>query len=223
MSHTNVTPNFDLPQFTADDKPDWLVDVNAAFLAIDTGMEATQSEAESASSVAQLAQTTAEGAAETAGQASSDVAELSTDLETLQGTVNTMTALIGNGQPTTTDKTIIGAINEINAVVTPIKVESAANQTYAAQLAELKTTFDTLTENEKIKSKLMIGTAGNIFECSNVNGYYTGTIAIVGNIQQFTFNLAAGTVLQSVINTNGTIAQNDLSANTHANKLILVY
>ena len=117
MSHTNVTPNFDLPQFTADDKPDWLVDVNAAFLAIDTGMEATQSEAESASSTAQLAQETAENASETAGQASSDVAGLTTDLETLQGTVNTVTALIGNGTPTTTDKTIIGAINELADLV----------------------------------------------------------------------------------------------------------
>ena len=117
MSHTNETPNFDLPQFTADDKPDWLVDINAAFLAIDTGMEATQSEAESASSTAQLAQETAADAAETAGQASSDVAGLTTDLETIQGTVNTVTALIGNGTPTTTDKTIIGAINELAAVV----------------------------------------------------------------------------------------------------------
>ncbi len=117
MSHTNETANFHLPQFTADDKPDWLVDVNDAFQAIDTGMASTQSEAESASSVAQLAQTTAEGAAETAGQASSGVADLAALLETLQGTVNTITALIGNGVPTAGDHTIIGAANAIDATV----------------------------------------------------------------------------------------------------------
>lgn len=127
MSHTNETVNFHLPQFTADDKPDWLVDVNDAFQAIDTGMEATQSEAESASSVAQLAQTTAENAATTAGQASSDVAGLDADVETLQGTVNSITSLIGNGQPTTTDKTIIGAINELHADITENELGTAVD------------------------------------------------------------------------------------------------
>ena len=140
MSHTNETPNFHLPQFTAMDKPDWLVDVNDAFQAIDTGMASTQSEAESATSTAQLAQTTAEGAAETADQASSDVAGLTTNLETLQGTVNTVTALIGNGTPTTTDKTIIGAINELAAVVEPDSVEVTADgvKTYGALIGEVR-------------------------------------------------------------------------------------
>lgn len=144
MSHTNETPNFHLPQFTAMDKPDWLVDVNDAFQAIDTAMASTQSEAENASSVAQLAQTTAEGAAETAGQASSDVAGLTTDLETLQDTVNTVTALIGNGTPTTTDKTIIGAINELVASVEAGEVSVTADgvKTVAQLLNELATKID---------------------------------------------------------------------------------
>lgn len=157
MSHTNETPNFDLPQFTADDKPDWLVDVNAAFLAIDTGMEATQSTAESASSTAQLAQETATGAADTAGQASRDVAGLTTSLETLQGTVNTVTSLIGNGTPTTTDKTIIGAINEINEQVERGSVSVTADgvKTFSQIYNELFAAADIskVTVNAKLVEK----------------------------------------------------------------------
>ena len=176
MSHTNETPNFDLPQFTADDKPDWLVDVNAAFLAIDTGMEATQSEAESATSTAQLAQETAAGAAETAGQAASDVAGLTTNLETLQGTVNTVTALIGNGTPTTTDKTIIGAINEINGKVsTSYEVEADGVKTYGQALNSL---FSHIAE-VKPTSKVAITVGGavrvmSIYQYSGVVARFSG-------------------------------------------------
>ena len=42
--------------------------------------------------------------------------------------MNTITSLIGNGEPTTTDKTIIGAINEINAQVG--NTVTAASVTY---------------------------------------------------------------------------------------------
>lgn len=157
MSHTNETPNFHLPQFIATDKPDWLVDVNDAFQAIDTGMASTQSEAESATSTAQLAQTTAEGAAETAGQASSDVAGLTTDLETLQGTVNAVTALIGNGTPTTTDKTIIGAINELALVVEAGSVSVTADG--VKTVSQLLDALHALIDASKVKynSCLQIG------------------------------------------------------------------
>lgn len=48
MSHTNKTPNYDLPQFIGTDKASWLGDLNPAFLAIDTGMEANKVSAQAA-------------------------------------------------------------------------------------------------------------------------------------------------------------------------------
>lgn len=50
MSHTNSTPNYSLPQFLTTDKPAWLTDVNNAFLAIDTGLDAAKDAADNAQS-----------------------------------------------------------------------------------------------------------------------------------------------------------------------------
>lgn len=61
MASTNKTPNYDLPQFIASDKPTWLGDVNSAMLAIDTAMhdnaeDATNAASQAGSAVAQVAQ-----------------------------------------------------------------------------------------------------------------------------------------------------------------------
>ena len=40
MASTNHTQNYNLPQFTAPDKPTWLGDVNGAMATIDTTMKA---------------------------------------------------------------------------------------------------------------------------------------------------------------------------------------
>lgn len=68
MSHTNSTPNYNLPQFVTTDKPAWLTDINNAFSAIDTGIDAAKDAADAAQSDATSAGTTA-GAAATAASA----------------------------------------------------------------------------------------------------------------------------------------------------------
>lgn len=40
MGHTNITPNYSLPQFIDSDKPAWLDDVNQAYSAIDKALKA---------------------------------------------------------------------------------------------------------------------------------------------------------------------------------------
>ena len=40
MGHTNITPNYSLPQFIDSDKPAWLDDINQAYSAIDTALKA---------------------------------------------------------------------------------------------------------------------------------------------------------------------------------------
>lgn len=122
MSATNSTPTINLPLFIGTDKPAWLVDWNGAMNAIDSAIAALQT-AESGTSTALAAlsnsvtalsntvsqQTTA---IETVTQS---VNQLAGNVSTINGNINTINSLIGNGEPTTTDKTIIGAINEINA------------------------------------------------------------------------------------------------------------
>lgn len=107
MGHTNSTVNYNLPQFVGTDKPSWLGDVNGAFLAIDTAIAAAKTEADSASGGVAGLQTTV-------GSHTTQIATLTDTVTAQGGTLNTVTSLIGNGTPTTTDKTLIGAINEIN-------------------------------------------------------------------------------------------------------------
>lgn len=71
MSHTNKTPNYDLPQFIGTDKASWLGDLNPAFLAIDTGMEANKVSAQSAETSAEQASALAQSANSVANGANS--------------------------------------------------------------------------------------------------------------------------------------------------------
>lgn len=118
MSFTNKTPNYDLPQYVATDKPTYLVDANGAYLAIDTAMKANETAAATAQSTADT-NTAAISTLNTQINGENGLAADLTAVETLAattaGSVNTINSLIGNGEPTTTDKTLIGAINEINA------------------------------------------------------------------------------------------------------------
>ncbi len=80
MSHTNKTPNYDLPQFIGADKASWLGDLNPAFLAIDTGMQANKVAAQAAevsvgeaSALAQSANSVANSANNSATKALSEI------------------------------------------------------------------------------------------------------------------------------------------------------
>lgn len=130
MSATNSTANYNLPVFLATDKPAWLTDWNGAMNAIDTAIH--------------TAQATADGAQTTAGTATADIATINASLSTITsnissltqtvngntGSINTINSLIGNGQPTTEDKTLIGAINEIYAMIGGGTELEAENVTY---------------------------------------------------------------------------------------------
>lgn len=69
MSSTNKTPNYELPQFVANDVPSWLGDFNQAMSKIDTQMKSNNSKAQSAETNAENANSSATQALETANQA----------------------------------------------------------------------------------------------------------------------------------------------------------
>ena len=117
MSSTNKTTNYNLSQFLGSDKPAWLVDYNGDMAAIDTQMKANADAASSAQTTANGADSKADinaGAISTLNTQINGEGGIATDLATVQGAVNTINSLIGNGEPTTTDKTLIGAINELD-------------------------------------------------------------------------------------------------------------
>lgn len=112
MASTNKTPNFQLPQFVANDVPSWLVDVNGAFMDIDTDMKTIQDTAQSASG-------TATGAASQVDAIQSTVDSLSGNVSTLSGTVATHTTQIGTLNTSMTE--VQGDITEIQGDITDIQ------------------------------------------------------------------------------------------------------
>ena len=117
MSATNKTANYDLPQFVADDKPSWLGDWNHTMEVIDGAIYQAQATADSATvAEGDLAQRVTEAEGDIDVLQASDLTQ-NTQISGNTGSINTINSLIGNGEPTTTDKTLIGAINEINAKI----------------------------------------------------------------------------------------------------------
>lgn len=78
MSYSNTTPNYDLPQYVADDKPTYLGDFNQTMLKIDTALKTNATNASSAGSSAESAIAKADTAITTATQAETSASQAST-------------------------------------------------------------------------------------------------------------------------------------------------
>lgn len=140
MGFTNTTAHYSLPQYVATDKPKYLTDFNQTMEAIDTQMYTNAQAAATADGKAVAAKDVADGAVSSIGtlntQINGDALDpsdrgLAGDVSDNSGAINTINSLIGNGTPTTSDKTIIGAINEIYADITGGGTDvTAANVSY---------------------------------------------------------------------------------------------
>ena len=186
MSATNSTTHYELPSFLGSDKPAWLVDWNGAMATIDSAIyeakQAADTAGTSASAVASdLA--TLSGTVSTQGSTISTLSDTLTtavgNINTINGNINTINSLIGNGTPTTTDQTIIGAINEINAKVNPLingtvvaTVTADGVKTYGTILNELFNAYQlissSLTDHQKSNLKLIIG--DGIYQVHYISG-----------------------------------------------------
>lgn len=115
MSATNQTAVYGLPIFLGTDVPSWLTDWNGAMGDIDTAIAAAKAAADAAASTASTAATDIVTINGQITSLQNTVGTHTTQIGTISGNINTINSLIGNGTPTTTDQTIIGAINELHA------------------------------------------------------------------------------------------------------------
>ena len=179
MGATNTTTHYNLSQFVSTDKPTWLQDYNGDMAKIDAGIDA-------AKVAADTAQATANSASGAATQNANDIAALSTDvtgqganITALQLAVNTINSLIGNGTPTTTDQTIIGAINEINANVGVIG-------TTLSGMSKIKSAEITVNAASGIAATTLPTTTKLVSARSNTNGrFVSGFFPTSGNTWDF--------------------------------------
>ena len=114
---TNSTTYYNLPVFAATDQPKWLVDWNTTMNLIDTAIAAAKTAGDNAQTTANANAVAITGLNESVSTMSTALGTLTTNVTTLTGNVQRINELIGNGTPTTQDKTIIGAINELKAAI----------------------------------------------------------------------------------------------------------
>lgn len=200
MSSTNKTTNYNLSQFIGSDKPAWLVDYNGDMSAIDTQMKANAD----AASAAQTTANTADGKADTNAGAISTLdsqingaSGIAADVTAVQGAVNTINSLIGNGEPTTSDKTLIGAINELDAgkldssdletgmlsVRSTVSVTADGVKKFSDLFDEIVTALTAVIETLGANDKLIyhsVRIPGFYELVTGSQGYY-GNFAVIGN------------------------------------------
>lgn len=176
MGATNHTTNYNLSQFVGTDKPAWLQDYNGDMTKIDTGING----AKVAADAAQLSADNAQADATTATTAITNtinpaITSLQTTVGSQGGAINTINSLIGNGTPTTTDQTIIGAINELNAGKAPanreyVQVYSDGVKTWGQLLDELHALIDfTKVKNDSYFEIVDQYGANNVYQISDWN------------------------------------------------------
>lgn len=170
MSATNATTNYSLPVFLGSDKPAWLVDWNGAMAAIDAAIYAAKAEADTNSTAISGLQSTVSSQGSTISDQATAITGLRTDVDGNTGSINTINSLIGNGTPTTTDKTLIGAINELNA---EIGISSIQTETLAA--AGTSVEFDVPTSGNYLISFYIDGGADYTAIDTSVSGKVTLT------------------------------------------------
>lgn len=140
MSSTNKTSNLELSQFIGTDSPKWLTDYNSDMQKIDAGVSAVQTQADATDLVVSGHTSSIQSNTQSISDQQTAITSLRADVTAAQGSINTINSLIGNGEPTTTDKTIIGAINELAAEIEPSGGVSAASVSYSNTTSGLTAT-----------------------------------------------------------------------------------
>jgi len=186
MSATNTTTHYNLPSFLPTDKPAWLVDWNGAMASIDAGIYQAQQTADNSTtdiSALQNSLTTLSGTVDSQGLT---ISTLSQSLTTAIGNINTINSLIGNGTPTTTDQTIIGAINEINARTGEAEGISYDNSDSGLSATNVQGAID---ENANAISDLNSDLDGYKFHTLEVTKTSTGQYFHLTEVPKNSFNI----------------------------------
>ena len=205
MSATNKTTNYELPIFLGTDKPAWLVDWNGAMNLIDTAIKQAETKADQASVDVGSIQSDIITINSSLTTLNSAVSQLRLDTNSNTGAINTIQELIGNGTPTTTDKTIIGAINEINSDMTDA-LEIYTLNAPDGVTPTISSAIGTVSSNSSIRT---LKTAHDAF------------IKVFGNIALTNVSVPAGDepVFATISNTGFTVSQEYKVHGYSANRL----
>lgn len=201
MSATNSTNTIGLSQYISTDKPTYLVDYNGDMLKIDNAIAEDRDSIGDVNTIA----TRADGKADTNKlsidtlneQINGDPTDpedtgIAGKVTALEGNVNSINSLIGNGSPTTSDQTIIGAINGLEGAVAPREDSADLANSYASgeQFARGGSIYETLTSL----------TAGTAFASLTLNTDYKVADTLVEQIGDCRDGVNGSTVIKILDN-----------------------
>lgn len=183
MGYTNKTTHYELPQYVATDKPKYLTDFNETMVAIDTQLYTNATAAETAQTAAEGAQSTADGAVSSIGTLNTQINGDPTDpsdtglngqVADNSGDIDTIQALLGNGTPTTSNQTVIGAINGLEGAIAP--------REDGADLANSYSIGEQFARGGSVYKALVPLTAGTAFASLTLNTDYAAADTLVEQI-----------------------------------------
>lgn len=197
------TTNYGLCQYEGSDKTSYLVNYNSDMLKIDTAIKNAADAGSGAGTAAEQAQTTADNAALGVTNLNTQINGangLAADVAVLQGSVGSINSLIGNGTPTTSDQTIIGAVNGIEGAIAPREDSDTLANSYAigeqfARGGSLYTALTSLTAgtafaslvlntNYKVSATLVEQIAGGEVTAANVSYDNTASGLTADDVQE---------------------------------------
>lgn len=120
MSFTNKTAHYELPQWTQNDIPTVLVDMNGAFSDIDTAIYNASVNGTEAKEVVETIQPTVNQVVSDVASLSSDVTQNTASIATLNTKVTTLQTQNGSEVLATTAQTLSGAVNELKSDIESI-------------------------------------------------------------------------------------------------------
>ena len=120
MSFTNKTTHYELPQWTQNDIPTVLVDMNGAFSDIDTAIYNASVNGTEAKEVVETIQPTVTQLVTDVGNLSSDVLQNTASINTVNGKVTALQNQCGSEVLDTTAQTLSGGVNELKARIDSI-------------------------------------------------------------------------------------------------------
>lgn len=193
MSATNETSTIGLSQYISTDKPTYLTDYNGDMLKIDNAIAADRDSI----STAQNKANTADGKAD-ANKLSIDTLNtqingdptvpsdtgLAGKVTDNSGDIDTIEALLGNGTPTTSNQTVIGAINGLEGAIAPR--EDGDN------LANSYSIGDQFARGGSVYTALVPLTAGTAFASLTLNTDYKNSDTLVEQISNINDRLQEG-------------------------------
>lgn len=224
MSATNHTANYELSQYIGSDEPKYLTDYNGDMSKIDTAIKGVDTKAETANTgvatnaSAISALDTAVGSLQTQVTTVAGVANGNT------GSINTINSLIGNGEPTTQDKTIIGAINEIAAGATTPEASSVTFDKTGTDLNATNVQAALVEVNAKIPQGGAVEADDVVYDNTSSGLVATNVQAAIdeveGKIASQVLDLDLSTNVQATVTSTYTVGLGDVRVLTNADASI---